>query len=93
MQTVDRESSSPTECALSPADLAPPFPRETTTIERASARLGISRSLGFQLAREGRFPVPVIRAGRRLLVPIAALDSILANGTARSTASNDIGGA
>lgn len=50
---------------------------ETTTIEAASARLGISRSLGFQLAREGRFPVPVIRAGRRLLVPTRALDHVL----------------
>ena len=52
-------------------------PKETTSVEVASERLGIGRSLGYQLAREGRFPVPVIRAGRRLLVPIAALDRLL----------------
>jgi hypothetical protein len=50
---------------------------ETTTIELASRRLGIGRSLGYQLAREGRFPVRVIRAGRRLLVSTAALDRLL----------------
>ena len=50
---------------------------ETTSIEVASQRLGIGRSLGYQLAREDRFPVPVIRAGRRLLVPTAALERVL----------------
>jgi hypothetical protein len=49
----------------------------TTSIEDASARIGIGRSLGYQLAREDRFPVPVIRAGRRLLVPTAALERLL----------------
>jgi hypothetical protein len=50
---------------------------ETTSIEMASLRLGIGRSLGYQLAREGRFPCAVIRAGRRLLVPTAALERVL----------------
>ena len=50
---------------------------ETTSIEVASQRLGIGRSLGYQLARDDRFPVPVIRAGRRLLVPTAALERVL----------------
>ena len=50
---------------------------ETTTIEDASRRLGIGRSLGYSLARDGKFPCRIIRAGRRLLVPTAALDSIL----------------
>jgi hypothetical protein len=51
--------------------------RGTTSIEAASARLGIGRGLGHELARAGRFPVPVIRAGRRLLVPIAPLERLL----------------
>jgi hypothetical protein len=50
---------------------------ETTSIEAAGARLGISRSLSYQLARQGQFPVAVIRAGRRLLVSTAALDRLL----------------
>jgi hypothetical protein len=54
-----------------------PITPETTTIELAARRLGIGRSLGYQLAREGRFPVQVIRAGRRLLVSTAALDRLL----------------
>jgi excisionase family DNA binding protein len=50
---------------------------ETISIEEAARRLGIGRSLGFQLAREGKFPVPVIRAGRRILVPTRAIDKLL----------------
>jgi predicted site-specific integrase-resolvase len=52
--------------------------KETASIEEASQRLGISRSLGYALAREGRFPVPVIRAGTRLLVPLMPLERLLA---------------
>jgi hypothetical protein len=59
---------------------------ETTSIEVASSRLGIGRSLGYQLAREGRFPCRVIRAGRRLLVPTAALERVLAGESAEALA-------
>ena len=31
----------------------------------------------YELAREGRFPVPVIRAGRKIIVPTRALDRLL----------------
>jgi excisionase family DNA binding protein len=51
--------------------------RETMTIEAAASRLGIGRSLAYQLAREDRFPCAVIRAGRRLLVPRLALERLL----------------
>ena len=57
----------------------------TTSIEEAGQRLGISRSLSYQLARQNRFPVPVIRAGRRLLIPTAALERLL-NGEAGTVA-------
>jgi hypothetical protein len=50
---------------------------ETTSIDVAAMRLGIGRTLAYQLARRGEFPVPVIRAGRRFVVPIAALDRAL----------------
>jgi hypothetical protein len=51
---------------------------ETTTIEAAAVRLGIGRSLAYQLARSNQFQCPIIKAGRRLLVPIAGLDRVLA---------------
>jgi hypothetical protein len=77
-----QERSAPTQNADSPT-----AQRETTTIEAAAARLGIGRSLGYQLARENRFPVPVIRAGRRLLVPTAALERVLSGESALTLAS------
>ena len=50
---------------------------ETVSVEVAASRLGIGRSLAYQLAREGRFPVPIIRAGRKIIVPTRALDRAL----------------
>lgn len=49
----------------------------TTGIETAGAVLGIGRTKAYELARTGAFPVPVIRAGRRYLVPVPALLAIL----------------
>jgi predicted site-specific integrase-resolvase len=55
--------------------------RETTDIMTAAQRLGISRSLAYQLARTGWLvegSVPVLRAGSdRYVVPTAALDRAL----------------
>lgn len=59
--------------------LEPPTP-ETVTIEVAAARLGLSKSKAYELGRdEGRLhpDVPVIRFGRRMLVPVRALDRLL----------------
>jgi hypothetical protein len=39
----------------------------------AASILGISRSLDYQLAKAGRFPVPVIKVGSRFRVPITGL--------------------
>jgi hypothetical protein len=52
-------------------------PRGTTSVPEAGRRLGIGRNLAYELAATGRFPVRVIRAGKRMLVPIAELDRIL----------------
>ena len=41
----------------------------------ACRRLGISRYLGYEAARLGQ--LPTIRLGRRLLVPVSALDRLL----------------
>jgi hypothetical protein len=74
---VDRGETRPDAVGTLGEQTRPVRP-ETTTVEVASLRLGIGRSLGYQLAREGRFPCRVIRAGRRLLVPTVALERLLA---------------
>ncbi len=49
----------------------------TATVEEAARELGISRTLAYELAKADRLPVPVIRLGRRMVVPRAALDRVL----------------
>jgi excisionase family DNA binding protein len=52
-------------------------PSETTTIIAAAKRLRIGRNQAYEAARNGQ--IPVIRIGRRLLVPTAALACCAAN--------------
>lgn len=52
--------------------------RLTLSIPSACRLLGISRGLGYELARTGQFPVPVLKLGRRLLVSRIALLRLLA---------------
>ena len=47
----------------------------TISVEQAGRRLGIGRSLAYQLARTGQ--IPVLRLGTRLVVPLAKLDELL----------------
>lgn len=55
--------------------------RVTLTVEEATRELGIGRGLAYEAARRGE--LPTIRVGRRLLVPVDALDRLLAGeGTA-----------
>jgi excisionase family DNA binding protein len=49
--------------------------KRTLTIEEAAELLGIGRNTTYEAARKGE--IPVIRIGRRLLVPKAALDRML----------------
>jgi excisionase family DNA binding protein len=49
---------------------------ETTTIADAAKRLKIGRNQAYEAAARGE--IPVIRIGRRWLVPTAALDRLLA---------------
>jgi excisionase family DNA binding protein len=53
--------------------------RKTISVAEAGKRLGVSRNLAYEAVKAGQ--IPVIRIGRRLLVPVAALDRML-NGTA-----------
>ncbi len=50
----------------------------TLTVEEAAQRLGISRTLAYELARRDELPVRVIRLGRRVVVPRLALETVLA---------------
>lgn len=47
------------------------------TAEEAFACLGIDRTTGYRSIKEGTFPPPVIRVGRLLRVPIAAMRRLL----------------
>jgi excisionase family DNA binding protein len=42
------------------------------TVEQAAVRLGIGRGLAYEAVRRGQ--IPSIRIGRRVLVPLAALE-------------------
>lgn len=51
--------------------------RLTLSVEEAAAALGISRAFAYESVRRG--DIPHIKIGRRLLVPRAALDRMLAS--------------
>jgi excisionase family DNA binding protein len=54
--------------------------RQTLTVEEAARVLGIARGSAYEAAKVGH--LPTIRIGRRLLVPRAALERLLAGGGA-----------
>jgi excisionase family DNA binding protein len=54
--------------------------RRVVTVNEAAAMLRISRGAAYEAAR--RNEIPTIRIGRRLLVPLAALERMLAGNTA-----------
>jgi hypothetical protein len=49
----------------------------TTDVATAGAVLGIGRTKAYELAKNGEFPVPLLRVGRRYLVPTQGLLSLL----------------
>jgi hypothetical protein len=49
----------------------------TTDVETAGAIMGIGRTKAYELAKEGEFPVPLIKIGRRYIVPVQRLLAIL----------------
>jgi excisionase family DNA binding protein len=55
--------------------------------EEAFEHLGVDRTTGYRAIKEGRFPVPVIRVGRIIRIPIEPLMQLL-NGTAPNAESS-----
>jgi excisionase family DNA binding protein len=51
--------------------------RLTMTVQEAAKRLGIGRNGAYEAARNGQ--IPTIQIGKRLLVPVVALEQKLAN--------------
>ena len=58
--------------------------RMTLTIEEAAKLLGIGRNLCYDRVKTGE--IPVIKIGRRLLVPRRALEKLLEQGQALTLA-------
>ena len=50
---------------------------KTYKIAEAARLLGIGRNQAYESAQRGDFPVPVIKIGKRVLVPKGALDKLL----------------
>ena len=51
--------------------------RSVMSAEEAFEHLGVDRTTGYRAIKEGRFPVPVIRVGRIIRVPIEPLMRLL----------------
>ena len=51
-------------------------PRKTMTVDETAIELGISRNAAYEAVKRGE--IPSIRIGRRLLIPKAAFDRMLA---------------
>ena len=58
--------------------------RLTLTVEEAGALLGISRTLAYELV--GRGDIPSLRLGRRLVVPVGALEQMIDGAIIRASA-------
>ncbi|KAB1161419.1 helix-turn-helix domain-containing protein [Micromonospora sp. AMSO12t] len=50
----------------------------STDVETAGAILGIGRTKAYELAKTNKFPVRLLRVGRRYLVPVPAILKLLA---------------
>lgn len=55
--------------------------KRTLTVPEAATALGIGRSAAYEAARTGQ--LPVIRIGKRILVPAVALERMLAGAEAQ----------
>jgi excisionase family DNA binding protein len=64
--------------ALRPAPLIPdPSVRPVMSADEVFAELGIERSTGYKAIRDGTFPLPVLRVGRIIRIPTAAVRRLL----------------
>jgi excisionase family DNA binding protein len=53
--------------------------RLTMNIDDVAPLLGINRSTAYELIRRNAFPLPVLKLGRRLLIPRKAVADLLGN--------------
>ena len=49
----------------------------TVGIIEAGKLLGVSHTTAYKLAREGKFPVPIVQVGHKKRVPLAPLQRLL----------------
>lgn len=49
----------------------------TIDLVTAARLLGIGRTVAYELVHDGRWPTPIIRAGRKIRVPSAPLRALL----------------
>lgn len=63
-----------------------PSARPCISADEAFVELGIDRTTGYRAIKEGTFPIPVIRVGRLIRIPTAALRQLLATGVPPSGA-------
>lgn len=54
--------------------------RETCNLIEAAVRLGLGRNQAYEAVKRGDFPVPIIKVGNRIKVPIKPLDRLLNGG-------------
>jgi excisionase family DNA binding protein len=66
-----------------------PKQRAVVSAEEAFAELGINRSTGYKSIRDGTFPSPVLRIGRVIRIPTAALHRLLSDPPASTSSSED----
>ena len=59
---------------------------QVMSIDEVAKELGISRALTYDAARKGE--IPVLRVGRRLLVPRSAFEKFLASAELRAPSEN-----
>jgi excisionase family DNA binding protein len=57
-------------------------PSLVMSVEEFAQAMQISRTFAYQLCRENKAPVPVIRLGRRMVLSRKAVDQVLASGNA-----------
>jgi excisionase family DNA binding protein len=63
--------------------------RLTATVPETARLLGVSRMTAYAAVRAG--VIPSIRIGRRVLVPLAALDRLLGGAAGRQSTADDPG--
>jgi excisionase family DNA binding protein len=63
-------------CSLLAAEGSAPARAAVVTLGEAAETLGIATTSAYRMVREGRFPLPVVRVGRRVMVSRVALEQM-----------------